>query len=95
MIYEGLVYFAGPQTLWGRKVAEHEVIFRVRAPWLWVVRMQTLNAWRQLNHERCGYVIKRGDGVIDCTRAGIEYTSAPEPELSVEQLRNIISERQH
>jgi hypothetical protein len=91
MIYEGVVYFAGPMTVWGGQVAEHEVVFRARGPWLWVVRMQTLSAYRPLDHSCVGFQIKRGDLLLAHAKAEIECATPPETSVAdVEALREFI-----
>jgi hypothetical protein len=63
-MYEGVVYFAGPMTLWAREIAEKEIVFKVSSRWRWLTLLLTLSAYGPLDHARCGYIIKRGDQII-------------------------------
>ena len=54
---QGVVYFHGPKTKWTRKIDDSEIIATFSGPWRRLVRLQMLNAWRGLDHTRCGYAL--------------------------------------
>lgn len=72
MQYEGLIYFAGPMTLFGRAVADKEIIARHTCRWLWMARLLVRSAYGPLDKARCGYIIKRDGQIIERVKAADE-----------------------
>lgn len=60
-----VVYFHGPATDWGEKIAEREIIARHEVPLLWIARMKARSIIGGLNSGRCGYVLLRGETELE------------------------------
>jgi len=73
-LYRVTVYFHGPQTNWGRKIAEAEIVAKDHAPFLWLARLRARSLLSDLNRGRCGYAISQGERLI-------EHREADNPEL--------------
>jgi hypothetical protein len=56
-VYESLVYFAGPKSLWSQKVDPSEVIMRREVPWRWLARALAVTTHARLDPTRCGWVV--------------------------------------
>jgi len=62
---EVVVFYNGPRTQWSGKVVDDDVIARIPAPFMWIARMQARGLCKSLNQERCGYLILRGEAVLE------------------------------
>jgi hypothetical protein len=62
VIFEAVVYFASPRTIFSGKIQEPDVILRKPAPFRWMARGIARSTHSQLDPARCGYAILDSDG---------------------------------
>jgi hypothetical protein len=63
------IYFTGPKTQWSGKVATEEIIGQRSYRWWWMARLSARSSLENLNLRRCGYVIQKGDEVLEHVEA--------------------------
>lgn len=68
-MFTGLIYFAGPATVWSGKIDEKEIIARVSSRFHWFTRWIVRNAYSSLDHSRCGYAIVKDGETIEHVEA--------------------------
>ena len=68
-MYSVVVYFAGPLSAWSGKPHPREIIARRRAPWRWLALARAQALVSQLDAGRCGFVVTRGDDIVESVAA--------------------------
>lgn len=64
-MYEAIIYFAGPKTIFSGKLAEDEIIMRRPLVFRWAALSHARAVHARLDPQRCGYVVRKGVEVIE------------------------------
>lgn len=68
-MYESVIYFRGPKTMWAGKVSEDEVIARRESKYLWFARSYARELHGSLDPTRCGYIVLKDSEVLEHVEA--------------------------
>ena len=71
-MFEVVVYFAGPRSVWAGQPHLSEVIARRSARWLWLAHALGQSVLKHVDTGRCGYVVMRGGELVHHERAADE-----------------------
>jgi hypothetical protein len=63
------VYFHGPMTEWAGQAAAPEIVASKIFRWRWLARLHARQVMDGLNAGRCGYLIQRGEDVLEHFKA--------------------------
>jgi dsDNA-binding SOS-regulon protein len=68
-MYETIVYFAGPLSVWSGKPHPREIIARRSSRWQWLALVRAQAVLAAVDSGRCGFVVTRNGEVIHHERA--------------------------
>jgi len=77
-MYEAVVYFAGPATVWAGKVAEEEIIARQVSPYRFLARAFARSTHASLDPSRCGYAVLQDGLTVEHVEPVIPPPAKPE-----------------
>jgi hypothetical protein len=73
--YRWVIYYTSPLTRWNPTAYPSEIIAEGSAPWEWLARLALRGLYRQLNEQRCSYVVLENETEIEAYRPPTENAS--------------------
>ena len=73
-MFEAIVYFAGPATLWARRPQEVEYVARFSSRWSWLAASRASACCSSLNLQRCGWFLLKDGRVVEHVKATVFAT---------------------
>jgi len=64
-MYEAVIFYAGPLSTWQGKPHPREILARRTSRWRWLAVAKAHSVLASVNSGRCGFVIMRGDELLE------------------------------
>lgn len=75
MKYRWIIYYTSPLTRWNPGAYPAEIIAEGAAPWEWLARASLRGLYRQLNQQRCSWILLADDAEIEAFRPPVEASA--------------------